>query len=930
MQTSGLNLQTRISPCVPVWSSPLPPEASLPRSHSPFPPHIQLQVQQQAALGRSTVQVDLFPDPAHGFAGGLRLHAGPRSVLIGSLQAPQEPLRPWQQWDAGHLDAGLRALHAQILEEALDLPALLAPLEAADPEAPAPRTVQRRLQRMLGLRSLLELVACWQDAPVPGGEAPGWRGRPNRPTGVLLPWHTEGQAVRAGNAWHLHDLRRWHWPRVGGERWAMITARHLTVTALLQDRGYPAAPLAHDLQERLKQRADLASGRRGHQQSVPSTVDRGADAFVQRVRVALGAVLEPALLAFPPEESRAAALGVRSGQEAMLRLLPGVAPGPVAALTASLREEWREGGHIRGEASRPAQLAGHIRIRRDAWTAARAGAAQPALCLAAEAAAGPLHTLVPGLAQLGAGDIRLTDGLVALALNEVCDLFSGVAALPAGQDLPMADVSGLLTGRGQLRLGPQAAGAAAELDRVDEDPEVGRSAAALALVPGLSTAVRVLQELIETREGHQAHLKAQACQAAGIQEADFDGALSGEEAFVLTPEDHALERVLSWSGGVWFLQVARHPQDLVTDGRRLVHCVGWGGYAHAVQAGHARIVRVLARGAEEDAAVPVLTLELQPLYGGPGRQGWQLVQAKGLKNRRPSLDEAALLILWAQEVGVKLTASGDLNALSPPALQASLTRLAPCWLPAVSPAPLLAPLAEGVRQATAHLAASRAAWWTPAATRQHRESLRRVALLVDRAHHHIQAELTRLHDEGETRLVGHYDAGDLLTGTGLVELPADPRPLFEALEAGGGGPVGLRAQRQLGLFLQRSLEVEAHQESLELRRGQRPGELRLTFEGRWRASLNISLDPATTAGLLAPVPALLPPGRGGRRREPAFALLRALLDEPLGECGRAATAATGQAGGTLRLQLQAWLSVWSRRQKKPNRTHAREARPVRA
>ncbi|GGO30192.1 hypothetical protein [Deinococcus humi] len=86
------------------------------------------------------------------------------------------------------------------------------------------------------------------------------------------------------------------------------------MTALLQDSQHLAPPLAHDLRERLKQRADLAGSKRGHQQRVPPAVDREADAFVQLVRAALGAVLEPALLAFPPEESRTAVLGVRSKQ----------------------------------------------------------------------------------------------------------------------------------------------------------------------------------------------------------------------------------------------------------------------------------------------------------------------------------------------------------------------------------------------------------------------------------------------------------------------------------------------------------------------------------------------------------------------------------------------------------------------------------------
>ncbi|GGK40708.1 hypothetical protein GCM10008955_38090 [Deinococcus malanensis] len=51
------------------------------------------------------------------------------------------------------------------------------------------------------------------------------------------------------------------------------------------------------------------------------------------------------------------------------------------------------------------------------------------------------------------------------------------------------------------------------------------------------------------------------------------------------------------------------------------------------------------------------------------------------------------------------------------------------------------------------------------------------------------------------------------------------------------------------------LEVEEQREAFELRCGRRPGALRLTYEGRWRASLDASLDPAAIAGLLPPFPA---------------------------------------------------------------------------
>lgn len=619
--------------------------------------HVARQLQAQTALGRFVTHVEI--DPAPGLPEGLSLHAGPKTVLVG----PHGRL-PWQLCDAGLLDHALRALHGQILEEAQMLAELLAPCEGAAPEVPAPRPVQRRLRRMLGLRSLLELAATWQDAPVPGWATPGWTSGPRRPLGLTLPWHQSWQSIQASDVWHLHDLRRWHWPRTEPGSWAETTARRLTCVALLQDadprqNALLARPLAHDPQVRRQQREDVRRGKRNHQNVAPPAPDLDPGAFSRRVRLALSAVLEPALLGFDQNEVLRAVQGARGGRVALLRLLPGVAPGPATALGATLREELAHGGHLSpGEGARPAHAAGPESVRRSCWTAGRAGDAKPVLCLAAEAAAGPLHLLIPGLHQASPAHPLLRDGGLSTVLEEVGDLFSAVAALPAEQDLPLPDLSGLLSGSGQLRLGAQAAGTeeplrapAEPVGNADEMAWHRRRQAALAAVPGLTRAIEALRGVTQARERARARLKTEACQVAGIGELDFDEAVSGERAFDLDPEDRALERSLTWAGGTWSLQLARHPQDLVSDGKALSNCVGWGGYAQTVRAGRSRIIRVLAQ--DDDQAVPILTLELKPARQQDGPTRWQLYQARGLRNRLPSGLEAALLALWAREVGVR-------------------------------------------------------------------------------------------------------------------------------------------------------------------------------------------------------------------------------------------------------------------------------------
>lgn len=884
---------------------------------SSVPGTLATELRTQDTLGRAVTRIEVPAAPGAGLPDDLFLQAAPFMVLVGAR--PGSAPVPWMLSDQAQLDRALSLLHADLLADVRTLTDLLRPLTGTDPERPPSRAVQRVLRRLLGLRSLLELAAAWQGARSPGGPA-GWASGPGRGIPPALPWHLMGPPRVAGDTWHLHDLRRWHWDR-GAADWAGETARHVGTLALLMDADLPTAarlptPLAHSRGARDGQRARIRSGKGHHFLMEAPALDRDPAAFVRRVRLALGTLLEPALLCFEPDEVRRATPGARSGAVALGRLLPGVAPGAAGALAAAFRQELGGGGHVTaGEGTRPAEAAGPVPVRRTAWTAARAGGASPARCLAAEAAAGPLHQLLPGLLRTGPASALVRHGLAERALEEVADLFSAVSALAAGQVLPLPDLAGLLTGRGFLRLARHAPEDAEHLDD-SGDPGEEPAQAALRLVPGLVPAIAALQAVTDDREQTLARVTADACRGAGISEAEFDAALGGEQAFALTEHDHGLERTLAWGGGHWSLLLARHPRELVADGGQLAHCVGWGGYAQAVQAGQARIVRVLDHG-DDGTPTALLTLELRPGGREPaqGRPRWTLHQARGLHNRLPGGREAQLLGLWAAEVGVQVGAGSGVTPLERDQGRAAVARLHVCWERPARPDLPEAPSAGRIEAAGAHRAAALLACWTPGATRRHQEGLRRISLLVERARLHLEAELTRLHDAGDTLLVGTTDGDDLLRGVGPLTLPPDPRPLWEALPEGPltpGGWTGLRARRRVSLVVDPALRAREDLETLELRRDSRFSDLRLTYGRPWRAPLTstLSRELAQRSGLLEMgLPAEAGVQGVAARRQPAFRFLGALLDEPLGALEVAATAATGQAGGTLRDQLTAWLEA---------------------
>ena len=650
-------------------------------------PFLEEQLGRQRALGRSATQVDIVPEVE--VEQGLSLYAGPRTVLVGPTGSGCARV-PWQLVPAAELDQTLRTLHAQVLEDAHALPELLTTLASADPEAAAPRTVQRRLGRMLALRSVLELAAAWEDAQVPGQPAPGWTSGPGRLVGVL-PWHS-GHA-KVGEGWHLHHLRRWHVHHRSAGRWEDLTAAWITRGALMQDAETNAllcGPLSATLEGRQRQRAAGPSSLPHQTDPLAAAVcDLDPAAFVRRVRLALSLVLEPALAGFPQGDVLAAVQGAKSSSVVLSRLLPGVPAGPVQALTRRLQDHLRQRGRLGpDEGARSAFAAGACPGRRGAWTAARAASVSPFHCLGVEAAAGPLHLLVPGLQHAGPGSPALQEDRLSSALEEVADLFTAVAALPAEQALPLPDLGGLLTGRGFLRLGAHAGpapltGPPPEAPVLDEDWRRDRTLA-LYTVPGLTEAVAALEAVRVAREQGFLQARREVCLASGLSEAELEEATGGERPFERTPGDAGLERTLHWTGGVWSLELARHPQDLVSDGRALSHCVGWGGYAHSVRAGRVRIVRVLARGPEDEVPVPLLTLELGPSAGAKGDTetalpSWKLVQARRANNRRPARDEAALLGLWAREVGVRLEQGGEVAPLSAAAVRTDAERLKVAW-----------------------------------------------------------------------------------------------------------------------------------------------------------------------------------------------------------------------------------------------------------
>ncbi|CAM4126323.1 hypothetical protein [Deinococcus marmoris] len=208
----------------------------------------------------------------------------------------------------------------------------------------------------------------------------------------------------------------------------------------------------------------------------------------------------------------------------------------------------------------------------------------------------------------------------------------------------------ILSSSGHLRIGARARAG-------QEEPDLDDGHQNLKRIPGLPQVYAALARYNDMRAATAAWLRAEACAEVGVSPEALDEKLSGQPPFPLTPENLALERRLSWPGGAWRVELARHPLDLESDGQALSHCVGWGGYAHAVIEGSALIMRILDNGQSPQgvaggllAGLPVLTLELAPEAGA--RAGWKIVQARGQGNRSVSAYEAALLGEWAAAVGV--------------------------------------------------------------------------------------------------------------------------------------------------------------------------------------------------------------------------------------------------------------------------------------
>jgi hypothetical protein len=114
------------------------------------------------------------------------------------------------------------------------------------------------------------------------------------------------------------------------------------------------------------------------------------------------------------------------------------------------------------------------------------------------------------------------------------------------------------------------------------------------------------------------------------------------------------------------------------------------------------------------------------------------------------------------------------------------------------------------------------------------------------------------------------------------------------------------------LKLDVELRASEDRQFIELRAGRRPRTLILTAGKTGRGPVTLVLSPAAlrAAELLEPLEPTVAAGpeRGAQpRRQSSLALLRRLLDEPLGELDAAATAATRQPGVTLRAQLSAWV-----------------------
>jgi hypothetical protein len=90
---------------------------------------------------------------------------------------------------------------------------------------------------------------------------------------------------------------------------------------------------------------------------------------------------------------------------------------------------------------------------------------------------------------------------------------------------------------------------------------------------------------------------------------------------------------------IWTVQEFLDPQDLVREGRRLCHCVAT--YHMVVRKGQSSIWSLAVNGTSR------VTIEVR------NREG-RIIQAKGMANRRPRVQERRLLRGWAKKNGLEL------------------------------------------------------------------------------------------------------------------------------------------------------------------------------------------------------------------------------------------------------------------------------------
>ncbi|QFP77010.1 hypothetical protein [Deinococcus sp. AJ005] len=716
---------------------------------------------------------------------------------------------------------------------------------------------------------------------------------------------------RAEDRWHLWDLRRWNPGGPGTEKnpawWAEDIRTAVLVSATLSDfTGYPCPGLLPwDKGSRVKRRSQNEMYLGQIQEQVSRQLgDPSGAAFIARARQALAWTLSPAARGFEAATVDGAVQGARSAQVLLARLAPDVSARTLQRVAGVFETQLAEGNSMHeGGLGLTLRAAGEGRARREAWLLGAAADMTAAGTLGTEAAAAQdLGALIPTLRGAG-DDSAFAERELIHATSEIRDVFWSLCELSRDGTLPLTGLEAILSSSGHLRIGARARPG-------KEEPELDDGQ--LKLIPGLPQVYAALAGYNDIRAATAAWLRAEACSEVGVSTEALDEKLSGQPPFHLTPENLALERCLSWPGGAWQVRLARHPLDLESDGQALSHCLGWGGYAHAVSEGTALIVRILDNGEspqgiarEPLAGLPVLTVELAPEAGG--KAGWKIVQARGQGNRSVSAHEAALLGEWAAAVGVL---GGDAQIPTRKELAGqrvqglTVTALAHGKADDAQSAPIDD---ERIQLAVRAHARRLAELWTPEARRIHAEALGRVTQMRERAEARLKRELMRLHELGESALVGTFETGSILMGTHALELAPDTRPRLSDVTDPNFGVPALRIWQRSEIDVSDALEFTEGTDIVILRPPKNPGRpMRAEYGGTHRSLSDVPLSREVMGVLLNPdvVARALHRGESG-----TVLTLRSVLDLPLDGFEPLATKITGKKGVTLREQLVAFLST---------------------